>query len=55
VRAVAADQPSARADGHGYAGTVELAPGRHTVCTYAINVGAGTSNTHLGCRSVTVG
>lgn len=26
--------------------------GRHTICAYAINVGAGSSNVGLGCRSV---
>ena len=29
-----------------------LAPGNHTVCTYAINVGLGTGNPKLGCRTV---
>ncbi len=39
---------------HGYRVTVGgLSPGSHTVCTYGINVGAG-SNMTLGCRTVTV-
>jgi SpoIID/LytB domain protein len=39
---------------HGYTGYWALAPGRHTVCSYAINQGAGTVNPALGCGSVTV-
>ena len=39
---------------HGYSGSVRLAPGTHQVCTYAINVGQGTTNPSLGCRSVVV-
>ena len=38
---------------HGYSTTLTAARGAHTVCAYAINVGAGT-NRLLGCRSVTV-
>jgi hypothetical protein len=53
--AVLADQPNTTVDGHGYTASVTLSPGAHSVCTYAINVGAGTSNTHLGCRQVRVG
>ncbi len=53
--AVAADQAGGTVDGHAYSAALSLAPGPHTVCTYAINVGAGTSNTHLGCREVRVG
>ncbi|QNG36005.1 hypothetical protein F1C76_04850 [Geodermatophilaceae bacterium NBWT11] len=39
---------------HGYTWSTQLAPGRHTVCVYAINTGAGTTNPTLGCRSVVV-
>jgi hypothetical protein len=38
---------------HGYAATYGATPGTHSVCTYAINVGAGT-NTLLECKSVVV-
>jgi hypothetical protein len=38
---------------HGYTAAYPAAPGRHTVCTYAINVGAG-STVLLGCRAATV-
>jgi hypothetical protein len=31
-----------------------LPAGAHTVCAYGINVGAGTTNTLLGCRSITL-
>lgn len=30
----------------------DVTEGTHTVCLYAINIGAGTSNTDLGCRTV---
>jgi hypothetical protein len=39
--------------GHGYATTLRLGSGRHTVCAYAINVGFGTAHTVI-CRSVNV-
>jgi SpoIID/LytB domain protein len=38
---------------HGFSASVFAAPGKHQVCVYAINVGAG-SNVLLGCREVTV-
>ena len=38
---------------HGFVGTIGAGPGRHVVCAYGIDVG-GTSNTLLGCRSVSV-
>ncbi len=33
--------------------TVAVPAGRHSVCTYAINIGLGTGNPKLGCRTVT--
>jgi hypothetical protein len=39
--------------GHGYTATYAASPGSHSVCTYGINVGAG-SNVLLGCRAVTI-
>lgn len=39
---------------HGFSTTVSAGPGAHTVCTYGINVGPGSGNPLLGCRSVTV-
>jgi hypothetical protein len=39
---------------HGYLADINLPAGRHEVCTWAINVGAGTVNPKLGCRTVTV-
>jgi hypothetical protein len=38
---------------HGYDFTLDLAPGTHQVCTYAINSAGPGSNTSLGCRMVT--
>ena len=38
----------------GFALDVGMTSGTHTVCTYAINVGAGSSNPQIGCRQVTV-
>jgi peptidoglycan/xylan/chitin deacetylase (PgdA/CDA1 family) len=40
-------------DGHGYDVTVPATTGVHTVCVYAINVGAGTVNPLLACRTIT--
>jgi hypothetical protein len=38
---------------HGYDVTVPATSGSHSVCVSAINTSAGTSNTLLGCRTVT--
>jgi hypothetical protein len=38
----------------GFAASIPAAIGNHNVCAYGINVGAGTSNTHLGCKTVAV-
>ncbi|MFN8050865.1 MAG: peptidoglycan recognition protein [Acidimicrobiales bacterium] len=49
---VGAVYPSAGA-AHGWTVDVPLTPNvRHEVCAFAINVGAGTVNTLLGCRAV---
>lgn len=41
---------------HGFTRTITGIPnGTHRVCLYAINVGAGTTNPEIGCRSITVG
>ena len=44
--------PRAGAD-HGYSVPISVSSGRHTVCVYAINVGNGTTNPLIDCRSVT--
>lgn len=41
-------------DRHGFADTFNIAAGTHTVCVYAINIGAGTENPQLGCKTVSV-
>lgn len=48
------DVASAKAAGpnQGFDITVTLPAGLHSVCTYAINVGLGTGNPRLGCRTV---
>jgi len=33
-------------------GVSGLAPGRHSVCVYALNIGLGTANTQLACTTV---
>ncbi|MCW2540883.1 MAG: hypothetical protein JWN95_2608 [Frankiales bacterium] len=38
----------------GYQAVMTLTPGRHRVCTFAINIGAGAQNPQLGCKLVTV-
>jgi len=51
---VGAAFPGSR-DNHGFDGSMTLAPGRHSVCAYAINVHGGDGvNPSLGCRDVTV-
>lgn len=40
---------------HGFSASLPLAPGRHEVCAYAINVARGSVNTPLGCRTAEVG
>jgi hypothetical protein len=50
---VAAAYPAA-GNKHGYTGSLELPPGTHTVCTYALNAAQGTQNTRLGCATVSV-
>ena len=42
-------------DAHGYQVIVKTPPGQHRVCAYGINVGAGSTNTQLGCYTVTAG
>ncbi|MCW2740953.1 MAG: hypothetical protein JWR45_1375 [Blastococcus sp.] len=39
---------------HGWSWSQAISPGRHQVCAFAINSGAGTTNPLLGCKSVTV-
>lgn len=41
-------------DDHGFSTTLQVGGGAHSVCTYAINTGPGTTNPSLGCRAVTV-
>jgi SpoIID/LytB domain protein len=38
---------------HGFTGVVRLGAGPHTICSYGINVGQGSTNPVLGCLSVT--
>jgi hypothetical protein len=38
---------------HGYSATLKIPSGRHTICTYGINVGEG-ANKQLGCKAVTL-
>jgi SpoIID/LytB domain protein len=39
---------------HGFQLNIPMGPGAHQVCSYGINVGPGTKNPQLGCRTVTV-
>ena len=54
VAVLSADQANATAPGHGYTTTLNLTAGEHSVCTYGINIGQGTTNVLLGCKPVTV-
>jgi hypothetical protein len=49
---VAAAYPGA-GSAHGFRIDVRVPQGKHDICVYAINVGAGDRNPSLGCRSVT--
>lgn len=42
-------------DKHGFALTIPASAGVHRVCVYGLNVGAGTTNTELGCATVRTG
>jgi hypothetical protein len=50
---IAATYPSFSTQ-HGLDDDVRVATGTHIICVNALNVGAGDSDTFLGCRSVTV-
>jgi GH25 family lysozyme M1 (1,4-beta-N-acetylmuramidase) len=39
---------------HGYRADVPLGFGTHEICVSAVNVGAGTVNSQIGCRTVTM-
>jgi hypothetical protein len=41
-------------DGHGYSTSLDLPPGFHRVCTYAVNVGPGSGTSALGCHALSV-
>ena len=41
-------------DAHGYAASLDLPPGFHRVCTYAVNAGPGSGNSLLGCHGLSV-
>jgi uncharacterized protein with LGFP repeats len=49
---IAAAYPAAGA-AHGFGSTLTIPVGTHTVCLYAINLGAGAVNPALGCKTVT--
>jgi len=40
---------------HGFEATVPVSGGRRQICVYGINVGDGSTNTTIGCRTVEVG
>jgi hypothetical protein len=50
---VAAVFPQAGA-AHGFTFNAILKAGKHTICAFAINIGIGTTNPELGCRTVTL-
>jgi hypothetical protein len=41
-------------EAHGYDFDVKLSGGTHQVCVYALNIGSGSDNPLLGCRTVAV-
>jgi hypothetical protein len=55
VAILTADQTASGVTGpHAYRVQLPQSAGTHQVCTYGINVGVGTTNTHLGCITVNV-
>ncbi|PFG32529.1 N-acetylmuramoyl-L-alanine amidase [Sanguibacter antarcticus] len=50
---VQASAPDEAGPNHGFQRTVSANGGKHTVCVYGINVGAG-ANTKIGCKDVVV-
>ena len=44
----------AQGPNHGFDQTITLAEGSRNICVYAINVGSGSVNTGLGCKTVNV-
>jgi hypothetical protein len=51
---VAASLPPEAGPGHGFATTIRIAGGWHTICAYGINVLTGTGDQLLSCRVVNV-
>lgn len=45
---------TAYGESHGYSAAIAVAGGRNELCAYAINIGIGTVNTKLGCKTVWV-
>ncbi|MSW63694.1 MAG: hypothetical protein F2825_02255 [Actinobacteria bacterium] len=50
---LAAALPPEAGTAHGFAPTLSVGPGRHSVCSYAVNTGIGSANPFLGCFYVT--
>jgi SpoIID/LytB domain protein len=44
-----------KGNNHGFDITVRAGPGIQRICAYAINLGAGTTNTRIGCEDVDMG
>lgn len=63
VTGLTADQPRddvlraypAAGAGHGFTFSGPLPAGSHQICAYALNIGAGTANPSVGCRTVVLG
>ncbi|WP_162564255.1 MULTISPECIES: hypothetical protein [Microbacterium] len=55
ARADVAQRYPGNGDRHGFGIRVPAALGSHRVCVYALNVGAGTANTEIGCATASVG
>lgn len=55
ARADVAQRYPGNGDRHGFGITVPAAVGSHRVCVYALNVGAGSANTEIGCATAAVG
>ncbi len=47
-------QYSAAGPNHGFSFVLPMTAGAHQICVYAMNIGAGSVNLRLGCRTVTM-
>jgi hypothetical protein len=50
---LAAALPADVGGAHGFSSTSTVGPGSHSICSYAVNTGIGSTNPFLGCFRIT--